>query len=184
VSSRRPSPRSDGSTFSSARRRRSLSSAGSGNRRGMAARLRAQSLDDDQHCRGRAAAAPRVGRGDRLRLVRFAARPSFPGAPITYSAAKAALHAYVRGNREGRSPRRGSASTPSPPVTSCTMDRYGRRGSQPMPARCATRWRATWRWPGWCTPEEVANLVTYLASPRAAFATGGVWTLDGGQVRS
>jgi len=34
------------------------------------------------------------------------------------------------------------------------------------------------------TPQDVAELVAYLASPRAGFATGGVWTLDGGQVHS
>ena len=34
------------------------------------------------------------------------------------------------------------------------------------------------------TPRDVAELVAYLASPRTGFATGGVWTLDGGQVRS
>jgi 3-oxoacyl-[acyl-carrier protein] reductase len=34
------------------------------------------------------------------------------------------------------------------------------------------------------TPKDVAELVAYLASPRAGFATGGVWTLDGGQVHS
>ena len=34
------------------------------------------------------------------------------------------------------------------------------------------------------TPREVAELVAYLVSSRAAFATGAVWTLDGGQVRT
>ncbi len=34
------------------------------------------------------------------------------------------------------------------------------------------------------SPGDVAELVAYLASPRAGFATGGVWTLDGGQVHS
>ena len=34
------------------------------------------------------------------------------------------------------------------------------------------------------TPNDVASLVVYLASTRAGFATGGIWTLDGGQVHS
>ena len=33
-------------------------------------------------------------------------------------------------------------------------------------------------------PEDVASVVAYLASPRAAFVTGRVWTLDGGQTRA
>jgi len=31
---------------------------------------------------------------------------------------------------------------------------------------------------------DIANLVMYLASPKSAFATGQVWTLDGGQTHS
>ena len=34
------------------------------------------------------------------------------------------------------------------------------------------------------TPVDVANLVAYLASPCSRFASGGIWTLDGGQVHS
>ena len=33
------------------------------------------------------------------------------------------------------------------------------------------------------SPEDIAKLVTYLASPVSKFATGAIWTLDGGQVR-
>lgn len=34
------------------------------------------------------------------------------------------------------------------------------------------------------SPDDVAQLVAYLASPRSKFTGGSVFTLDGGQVRS
>ena len=34
------------------------------------------------------------------------------------------------------------------------------------------------------TPQDVASLVAYLVSPVSGFATGAIWTLDGGQVHA
>ena len=34
------------------------------------------------------------------------------------------------------------------------------------------------------TPSDVANTVTFLSSPKSSFITGGIFVVDGGQVRS
>lgn len=106
-----------------------------------------------------------------------------PGAPITYSAAKAALHAYVRGIARplGRQGVRINAVAPGnilfdESVWSLRMAEDA-DAVQAMLARDVSLASLG-------TPNDVANLVAYLASARTNFATGGVWTLDGGQVHS
>lgn len=106
-----------------------------------------------------------------------------PGAPVTYSAAKAALHAYVHGIARplGKKGVRINAVAPGNvlfdgSVWSKKMTEDA-QSVQAMLEKDVPLAR-------FGTPQEVADLVAYLASPRSGFATGGVWTLDGGQVRS
>ena len=106
-----------------------------------------------------------------------------PDAPVTYSAAKAALHAYVRGLARplGRQGVRINAVAPGNILFDGSV--WSRKlaedvnAVQKMLERDVSLARLG-------TSRDVAELVGYLASPRAAFATGGVWTLDGGQVHS
>lgn len=105
------------------------------------------------------------------------------GAPVTYSAAKAALHAYVRGIARplGKDNVRINAVAPGNIVFdgSTWSRKLAENGEavQAMLDKDVTLGRLG-------TAGEVAGLVAYLASPRAGFATGAIWNLDGGQVRS
>lgn len=103
-----------------------------------------------------------------------------PGAPVTYSAAKAALHSYVRGSARplGTLGVRINAVAPGNILFDGSV--WSRKLNEAPEAVQAMLERdvALGRLG---TPCEVADLVAYLASPRAGFATGGIWTLDGGQ---
>lgn len=105
-----------------------------------------------------------------------------PGAPLTYSAAKAALHAYVRGIARplGTQGVRINAVAPGNILSEDSI--WARRMAEDAGAvqQMLDREVALGRLG---TPQEVAELVAFLASPRAAFASGGIWQLDGGQVR-
>lgn len=106
-----------------------------------------------------------------------------PGAPVTYSVAKAALNAYVRGIAHplGAQGVRINAVSPGNilfdgSVWSAKLEEDS-ASVQSMLGKNVALGRLG-------TPTDVANLVSYLASPLSAFATGSVWTLDGGQVHS
>ena len=103
-----------------------------------------------------------------------------PDAPITYSVAKAALHAYIRGIARPLGARGVRINAVAPgnilfegSVWSSKLVEDGQAVEtllqRDVPLRCLG------------SPSEVAHLVAYLASSRAKFATGQVWTLDGGQ---
>jgi 3-oxoacyl-[acyl-carrier protein] reductase len=127
--------------------------------------------------------ALQVSRGTVVCVSSICGLEVIPGAPITYSAAKAALHAYIRGIARplGKHGIRINAVAPGNILVegsfwsrNLTSDS---EGVQVMLERNVALARLG-------APHEIADLVAYLASPRAGFATGGVWTLDGGQVHS
>ncbi|MCB9409853.1 SDR family NAD(P)-dependent oxidoreductase [Mycolicibacterium sp.] len=102
------------------------------------------------------------------------------GAPVTYSAAKAALHAYVRGIARplGKDGVRINAVAPGNILFDGSVW-SGRLAEDKQSVEAMLQRDVSLRSLG--SPDDVANLVTYLASPRSKFATGQVWTLDGGQ---
>jgi NAD(P)-dependent dehydrogenase (short-subunit alcohol dehydrogenase family) len=106
-----------------------------------------------------------------------------PGAPVTYSAAKAALHAYVRGIARPL----GTYGVRINAVASGNILFDGSVWSkklvedQPAVEQMLQREVSLGRLG---EPGDVAQLAVYLASPVSAFATGQIWTLDGGQTHS
>ena len=106
-----------------------------------------------------------------------------PGAPITYSAAKAALNAYVRGLARPLGSRNVRINAIAPGNIlfegSVWADKLAAdaTGVEAMLKREVALGRLG-------RPEEIADLALFLASPRAAFTTGSVYMADGGQVRS
>ena len=106
-----------------------------------------------------------------------------PGAPVTYSAAKAALHAYVRGIARplGKLGIRINAIAPGNILFEGSV---WSRKLQENSAAVDSMLERDVALARLGTPRDVAELVAYLASPRSGFASGAVWTLDGGQVHS
>jgi 3-oxoacyl-[acyl-carrier protein] reductase len=124
------------------------------------------------------------GSGDRaIVCISSIAGMAALGAPVAYYAAKAALNATVRGLArplalEGI---RINAVAPgnilSPDGTWARKIAENKQAVDDMLQREVALRRLG-------TPEEIADIVAFLASPRAAFITGSVMVADGGQLRS
>jgi NAD(P)-dependent dehydrogenase (short-subunit alcohol dehydrogenase family) len=106
-----------------------------------------------------------------------------PGAPITYSVAKAALNAYVKGISRplGKNGVRINAIAAGNilfegSVWSSKLAENVEAVKDMLNRDVALGTLGT--------PADVASMAVYLASPRSSFATGSVWTLDGGQAHS
>jgi len=105
------------------------------------------------------------------------------GAPVTYSAAKASLNAYVRGIARplGKQGIRINAIAPGNilfdgSVWSRKLDEDSDAVNSMLERDVALNRLGN--------PNNVSDLAAYLVSPRSSFATGGIWTIDGGQVHS
>lgn len=103
-----------------------------------------------------------------------------PAAPVTYSSAKAALHAYVRGISRplgNRGIRINAIASGNILFEGSVWQRKLAEGADAV-AEMLNRDVALGKLG---VTEDVANLTAYLLSPVSGFATGSVWTLDGGQ---
>jgi 3-oxoacyl-[acyl-carrier protein] reductase len=105
------------------------------------------------------------------------------GAPVTYSAAKAALDATVNGLSRpfaAEGVRINGVAPGNILFPGGTWDRKLAENAEAVAAMLARDVPQG----GLGRPEDVANAVTFLASPRAAFITGAVLVVDGGQTRT
>lgn len=106
-----------------------------------------------------------------------------PGAPVTYSVSKAALHAYIKGIARplAQNGIRILGVAPGNMLfegsTWSSKLRENEKSVNDMLEREVALARLG-------SPKEVADFITFLVSSRASFATGCIYSLDGGQVRS
>ena len=104
------------------------------------------------------------------------------GAPIAYGAAKAALVAYTKGLAHDVGPRGVRVNCVAPGNVLFPGGSWARRMEQdPERVREVIEREVPLRRFG--TPAEVAAVVVFLASDRAAFVTGSCVIADGGQTR-
>ena len=124
------------------------------------------------------------GSGDRsIICISSIAGMAALGAPVTYYAAKAALNATVRGLARPLALDGIRINAVAPGNILAADGTWARKlaenraAVEDMLAREVALRRLG-------KPEEIADLVAFLASPRATFITGSVMVADGGQLRS
>lgn len=146
-------------------------------------RVFALNLWSTTHTVAAARAALAASRGSVVCISSICGIEVVPGAPVTYSTAKAALHAYVRGIARplGAQGVRINAIAPGNILFDGSV--WDKKfAADPTGVQAMLEASVSLARLG--TPQDVASLAAWLASPRSSFATGAIWTLDGGQVRA
>jgi 3-oxoacyl-[acyl-carrier protein] reductase len=131
-----------------------------------------------------AARAPlKISRGNVVCISSICGMEVVPGAPLTYSAAKAALNAWVRGAARplGQDGVRINAIAPGNMMFEGSV---WERKSHEDPAAVKEMVGNEVALGRLGTPTDVADLAVFLCSSAAGFVTGAVFPVDGGQTRS
>ncbi len=104
------------------------------------------------------------------------------GAPIAYSAAKAALNSFVRGAARYLAKENIRINALAPGNILFEGSTWDRKLAT-APEEVASMLAAEVALARLGTPREVAAMAVFLCSPLAGFSTGGLFVLDGGQLR-
>ncbi|MFN9624332.1 MAG: SDR family NAD(P)-dependent oxidoreductase [Cyanobacteriota bacterium] len=105
------------------------------------------------------------------------------GAPIAYSAAKAALNSYVRGTSALLGPHQVRINGLAPGnvfFPGSTWEKKLQQDQEGVEAMLKTKVPLG----RFATPEEIADVAVFLCSSRSSFVTGSIVVVDGGQTRS
>lgn len=124
-----------------------------------------------------------VSKGSIVCVSSICGHETVPGAPVTYSVAKAALNAYVKSMSRslGAKGIRMNAVVPGNVLfEGSTWDLKLRENPQGVRTMLAENVPLN----AFGAPEDVAAGVCFLASAKASFVTGSLFVADGGQTRS
>lgn len=128
-------------------------------------------------------AALSISKGSVICISSICGHEYIPGAPLTYSVAKSALNAYVRGvsRHLGLLGVRINAISPGNILFEGSVWQT-KLNIDPLVVKTMLKENVSLARLG--TPEEIANLALWLSSPASSFCTGAIFIVDGGQLRS
>lgn len=106
-----------------------------------------------------------------------------PGAPVTYSASKAALNAFIRGAAIPLG-KQGVRINGVAPGNIYFEGSVWEEKSKKDPSEVRNMLQSDIPLRRFGSTKDVTNLVLWLSSPLSAFTTGSVYVSDGGQLRS